>query len=191
MSNVGFQAKNHPQQSRRWGNNDTIDDRATSLVDFKPLNDEFGFTIDVAAASHNTKCDRYYDTNTNGLEQSWAGETVWCNPPYSDIAPWIRKAWTEHVDATIVMLLPASRTEQSWWQLYVEPFRDRAGSPLHTRFLQGRLRFLKPGQTAVEPGSRPPFGSVLLIWQRHTWQISTLPPGGLLDELTDDTKPPP
>lgn len=24
------------------------------------------------------------------------------------------------------MLLPANRTEQQWWQLMVEPFRDRA-----------------------------------------------------------------
>lgn len=61
----------------------------------------------------------------------------------------------------------------------IEPFRDRAGSPLTTRFMQGRLRFTKPGQTAVEKGSRPPFGCVVLVWRRHIWTPSTLPTDGL------------
>lgn len=63
------------------------------------------------------------------------------------------------------MLLPANRTEQQWWQLMVEPFRDRPGSPLSTRFLPGRMRFLRRGQTAVGPNERPPFGCLLLIWE--------------------------
>jgi hypothetical protein len=35
----------------------------------------------------------------------------------------------------IVMLLPANRTEQGWWQKHIEPFRDRAMSRLTTEFL--------------------------------------------------------
>jgi phage N-6-adenine-methyltransferase len=163
-------------RTRRWAAGDSIDDRATSAPYFAELDAEFQFTIDVAAAAHNTKCDRYFDKATNGLAQPWAGETVWCNPPYSDIGPWVRKAWTEHVDATIVMLLPASRTEQSWWQIYVEPFRDRAGSPLTIRFLPGRMHFLRPGQSPLEKGNRPPFGCVLLIWQRLAWDVGTFHP---------------
>jgi phage N-6-adenine-methyltransferase len=169
MALTGFQAQNHPQQtSRRWPDDvDGVDDRATHPLNFAEFDEEFGpFTVDVAAAAHNTKCERFYDRQANGLAQSWAGEVVWCNPPYSDIGPWIRKAWAEHVDAArIVMLLPANRTEQTWWQLMVEPFRDRAHSPLTVRFLPGRMRFLKPGQTAVGPNQRPPFGCVLLVWR--------------------------
>ena len=45
------------------------------------------FTVDVAAAPHNTKCERFYTAEQDGLAQSWAGETVWCNPPYSSILP--------------------------------------------------------------------------------------------------------
>lgn len=83
------------------------------------------------------------------------------------------------------MLLPANRTEQSWWQLMVEPFRDRADSPLSTEFLKGRIRFLKPGQTAVGPNQRPPFGCVLLIWQPGAHELVYDPNrvrGGLFDE---------
>lgn len=176
MSLVGRAARNHPQQTT----DPEVDDRATHPTLFDPLRDRFGFTVDVAAAAHNTKCPRYYDTATNGLAQSWAGESVWCNPPYSDIAPWVRKAWEEHAAArSIVMLLPANRTEQQWWQLYVEPYRDRAGSPLSVEFLPGRIRFMKPGQTAIGPNERPPFGCLLLIWQRAVWTPDALPSEGL------------
>lgn len=184
MALSGFKAKNHPQQVQVSGPDDDVDDRATPPTDFGPINDEFGFTVDVAAAAHNTKCDRFYTREQDGLAQSWAGETVWCNPPFSDLAPWIRKAWAEHRAATIVMLIPANRTEQKFWQFMVEPYRDRAGSPLTTRFLLDRMRFLKPGQTAVGPNERPPFGCVLLIWRQDSsdylaWIPGTIPAGGL------------
>lgn len=65
---------------------------------------------------------------------------------------------------TIVMLLPANRTEQPWWQDLVEPVRDRTGGHLWTEFLRGRRRFVLPGNEGIGMNERPPFGSVLLIW---------------------------
>jgi hypothetical protein len=97
----------------------------------------------------------------DGLAHSWAGERVWCNPPYSDIEPWVEKAHGSGAEL-VVMLLPANRTEQGWWQRQVEPHR-RAGS-LVVEFLSGRLRFIKHGHDRVEPNQRPPFGCCLLIW---------------------------
>lgn len=184
MALSGFSAKNHPQQSRRWGVDDEIDDRATHPLDFAAFVDRFGaFTVDVAAAAHNTKCERYYDVDANGLAQDWSDELVWCNPPFSDLAPWIRKAWESYTTTRgIVMLLPANCTEQQFWQLMVEPFRDRAGSPLTTEFLPGRMRFLKPGQTAIGPNQRPPFGCVLLVWRPPLVYRPDHVVGGLFDE---------
>lgn len=165
MSLVGFKAQNHSQQVGKRGPNPKVDDRGTPLTVFEPLAERFGgFTVDVAAATHNTKCKRFYTIDDNGLEQSWAGERVWCNPPYSNIGPWVAKA---HVEADradlIVMLLPANRTEQAWWQDLVEPHRDRDRS-FRTEFIRGRTRFHAPGATTTEPNERPPFGCVLLIW---------------------------
>lgn len=171
--------------ARRWQKGDVVDDRQTHPLNFAAFDERWGpFTVDVAASQANTKCARFYTSTDDGLAQSWADEIVWCNPPYSKIKPWIRKAWAEHVDAVrIVMLLPANRTQQGWWQSMVEPFRDRPGSPLEARFLPGRMHFLRPGQTAVQRGERPPFGCVLLIWDssegsRHVYDPDAVT-GGL------------
>jgi phage N-6-adenine-methyltransferase len=160
MSLVGFKAKNHPQQRT----DDDVDDRATTAEMFGPLDRRFGFTVDVAAAAHNTKCPRFYDLAANGLEQDWDNEVVWCNPPYSNLEPWLDKAWRSA--ATVVMLLPANRCEQPWWQTFVEPYRDR-GLGLTVEFLPGRPRFIKPGDSNVKANARPPFGCCLLIWEGH------------------------
>lgn len=163
MTLIRFRSQNHPQQQPK----DEVDDRGTTWEVFNPLHARFAFTVDVAAAAHNTKLPRYYTRQDNGLTQSWAGERVWCNPPYSDIGSWVAKAWTEWdagVDL-VVMLLPANRTEQAWWQDLIEPYRD-AGHGLWIEFLRGRIRFDRPGVPIPAKGDRPPFGSCLAIWDR-------------------------
>ncbi|CPR39075.1 DNA N-6-adenine-methyltransferase [Mycobacteroides abscessus] len=165
MSLVRFKAKNHRQQvEARGGVDSPIDDRATTPADFARFDTALGpFTVDVAAAAHNAKCARYFTFEINGLTQSWAGERVWCNPPYSRIGAWVEKAWREHERTDgIAMLLPANRTEQGWWQQMVEPYRDR--SVLSVLFLPGRMRFIAAGSTQVGPNERPPFGCCLLTW---------------------------
>jgi len=109
----------------------------------------------------------------DGLAQSWSRERVWCNPPYSNLEPWVEKAhhewrWmtlAERRKSVIVMLVPANRCEQGWWQRHVEPHRDR-GKDFRVTFLPGRPRFIKHGFDRVEPNQRPPFGCALLIWGR-------------------------
>lgn len=167
MSLVGFKAQNHPQQTRYAGSKRHVDDHALPQADFDRLNDRFRFSIDVAASDHNAKLPRYFTEQVDGLQQSWTGERVYCNPPYSNIAPWVHKAWSERKAGLVVLLLPANRTEQRWWQEWIEPFRDQALSPLTIEFLPGRQRFLKPGQEKIGPNERPPFGMVLAIWTRE------------------------
>lgn len=169
MSLVGFRGKNHPQQVGKKGANTKVDDRATRWEDFNPLHERFGFTIDVAASKENAKLPRYYTLEDDGLSQSWRGERVWCNPPYSDLGSWVRKAWVAMGDfcEVVVMIVPANRTEQTWWQEMVEPYRDggRSGSiRLMVEFLPGRMRFDVPGGYNDPRGNRPPFGCCLLIW---------------------------
>jgi phage N-6-adenine-methyltransferase len=169
MSLANFKATNHPQQTAKRGADDAVDDRGTDPEFIAQLEQRFGsFTLDVAAAEHNAKAPVYYTRDDDGLRLPWFG-IVWCNPPYSDCGAWVRKAWSEwnrndDGPRRIVMLLPANRVEQGWWQDQVEPFRDRPDLPLRVEFLRGRMRFIRPDWTPGPKGDRPPFGCALLIW---------------------------
>jgi phage N-6-adenine-methyltransferase len=130
------------------------------------------FDLDVAADDEAHVCERYYTARENGLTQPWSGR-VWCNPPYSDIGPWVRRAWGamfgRNAPEVVAMLLPANRSEQPWFQVEVEPYRDgRYDGPvrLTTHYLPGRQSFGRPGNPlGVNVGS-PEFGCVLLLWRR-------------------------
>lgn len=174
MSLVGFKANNHPQQISRRGPKEHVDGLSTSQEFFYGMEARFGsFSIDVAASEINAKVRKFYSKEDNGLNHSWALEKVWCNPPYSDIAPWVKKAWAETAGCPlIVMLLPANRTEQRWWQEEVGPWRD-GKSNLEVEFLPGRLRFIKHGSSSVMANERPPFGCCLLIWRWDMRQKKT------------------
>ena len=167
MSLVGFKAQNHGQQVAKRGALDVVDDRGTDPEFFAKMSERFGpFDLDAAASPANAKCERFYTLEDNALEQPWSGR-VWCNPPYSDLRAWTKKARLEYVFGQadlIVMLLPANRTEQLWWQENVEPFRDRADSDMRVEFLPGRMRFERPGAVIGPKGDRPPFGCCLVIW---------------------------
>ena len=166
MSLVGFKARNHPQQTAKRGANPFVDVRETTPEVFDALNERFRFTIDVAASKENAKLERFYTAEDDGLALDWSGERVWCNPPYSNIEPWVQRAqWFAQIDNgadLIVMLLPANRTEQGWWQRRIE--WDRRRGDVTVEFLPGRMRFIPPGEDSVKPNSRPPFGCCLVIW---------------------------
>lgn len=168
MSIVGFKAQNHPQQRAK----DEVDDRAITTADFGPLHERFRFTIDAAASDANAVLPRYWTSDDDALTRDWRGERIWCNPPYSNIRPWVEKAWREcglwstwrEGAELVVMLLPANRTEQGWWQELVEPALRGRRAAFHVEFLKGRMRFDRPNAVIGPKGDRPPFGCCLLIW---------------------------
>lgn len=128
--------------------------------------------LDVAACDESHLASKFFKKADDGLTKQWRGR-VWCNPPFSDIGPWVQKAWDSSLYCeAIAMLLPASRTEQRWWQDLVEPFRDgRNRRPnghvsLATHFLPGRTRFGHPGNPEGVGVGSPPFGCVLLVWMK-------------------------
>lgn len=164
MSLVGRPAKNHPLQVRANGARDAVDDRWTPLHLWIPWHERWQFTLDVAASHDNYLCGRYFTLEDDGLAQSWRGERVWCNPPYSDLPAWVAKASSEADGCpVIVMLLPANRTEQRWWQEHIEPYRDSGGT-LTTEFLPRRINFGSRDNLGAWSASSAPFGCVLVTW---------------------------
>lgn len=147
-----------------------------------------GWDLDVAADDESHLAERYYTIRDDGLSLPWfvlppqPNEvcSVWCNPPYSSLMPWVEKAWEESRIAmrvgrpfAIAMLLPGDRGEQPWWQRWVEPWRDGRGEnpacpgvQLKSHVLPGRQVFGHPGNREGVAKSSAPFPSVLLVWRR-------------------------
>lgn len=166
MSLAGFHARNHRQQVNKRGANPVVDWRKTPRDFFDHVHAIYDFTVDAAASADNALLGRFWSMQYSGLRHDWNGERVWCNPPYSAIDPWVMKAHGQE-RGLVVMLVPANRTEQKWWQRWVESHRDR-GAALSVRFLPGRLRFIAHGEDTIGPNERPPFGCALLVWDRRT-----------------------
>lgn len=86
---------------------------------FNYLNLEYGpFGIDVAACAKSAKCEQYYSIRNSGLDNPWVG-SVFCNPPYNKILPWVEKAIAEcdqeyEECKTAVLVLPMDMSSLSW-----------------------------------------------------------------------------
>jgi site-specific DNA-methyltransferase (adenine-specific) len=116
------------------------------------LDSIYHFTLDPAATKENALCEKFYDAVTNGLAYSWAGETVFVNPPYGrqHNKKWAQKIAEEGRHTTVVALI-ASRTGSKW-------FQDNIVHANKLYFLRGRLKF---GGCA---SSSAPFDSVVAVW---------------------------
>lgn len=99
---------------------------------FQPLNQEFGFTLDVCATKENSKCESFFSPEKDGLSRKWTG-VCWMNPPFGSQGKWVQKAYEESLNGiTVVCLLPA-RTNTNWWHDYC-----MTGE---IRFIRGRPKF--------------------------------------------------
>lgn len=128
------------------------DDWATPQFLFDDLNREFHFTLDPCASISNAKCPKFFTINDDGLTKSWAGENVFCNPPYGrTIGMWVKKAFIEsrNPSTKVVMLLPA-RTDTTWFHNYIYHIAE-------VRFIKGRLKFGLSKNSA-------PFPSMIIVF---------------------------
>lgn len=105
---------------------------------FDYVDNLFGFNVDLAADDENTKCEMWYDEGIDALSYRWHRGTKsigWCNPPYSNIAPWLEKAWEEaRAGFTTVLLVPTPNGE-AHYQNYV------FGKASEIIFIDGRIAF--------------------------------------------------
>lgn len=103
---------------------------------FTKLNNEFNFTLDVAASDTNKKVQKYFDENIDGLKQDWANEICWCNPPYGRSMPlWLNKAKAESTKGATTVLLILAKTNTKW-------FHEICMSANEVRFIKGRPKFV-------------------------------------------------
>ena len=128
------------------------DEYSTPIDFFEKLNAEFHFTLDPCCTEETAKCKRYFTKEDDGLNRDWQGETVFVNPPYSNISQWVEKAWKEgrKEGTTVVMLIP-SRTDTKYFHNYIYHRSE-------IRFVKGRLKFGNSKNAA-------PFPSMVVIFR--------------------------
>lgn len=115
---------------------------------FDPLHAEFGFTLDGASEPGNGLLEK---ASTAEAPLPWDGERVFCNPPWSNIAPFVELAAT----ADLAVLLVPARTNVKWFHRALE-----LGAA--ARFFRNRPRF--ENGPAGRKGHNSPVDCLLLIF---------------------------
>ena len=127
-------------------------------------NNIYDFTHDVAASDTNHKSPLWFTEADNALEKDW-GVSNWCNPPYSNIMPWVEKAIEESTKGnTTVMLIPADTSVQ--W------FKKAFDNCECCEFISGRISFINAETGKPQSGNNK--GSVVFVFGSHNTQTVTL-----------------
>ncbi|EKN4258686.1 DNA methylase [Escherichia coli] len=125
----------------------------TPFLLFKNLHREFSFTLDGAATKHDTLLPRFTDDIHN---QSWDGERVFCNPPYSDIPSFLVKA----SEADLAVFLIPYRPQTIYWLKHI--FTNQLCHEI--RILHRAVKYLPPaGHNGLVV--RAPFPAAIVIFR--------------------------
>ena len=108
-----------------------------SLESYTSLN----IDLDVCCSPSTAKAKSFLslDIGLNGLNASWHSVN-WCNPPYSDIKPWVDHANNESATGKATLMLIPDKPEVAYTRLA----RQYADTVIHMPF---RLNFLRPDGT--------------------------------------------
>lgn len=94
--------------------------------------------------------------STREVFSHWSSQRIYCNPPYSDIDPFVALACTGQ-PLLAVLLLPV-RTDNDWFFRILSA--ERLGS-CTIRFFRKRIKFC----LNRKPADSPRFPSMLAIWR--------------------------
>ncbi len=148
------QAPSATQVTCQTGN----DERGTPTTFIRKLHNAIGdmFDLDPCSGAEPQPIARTrFTKEMNGLAQSWSGfETVYVNPPYSDLARWLKKIHREvsrdDDPPELVMCLLPGNTSTQWFQRH-------ATKAEYLCLIEGRLTFNGTDQSA-------PFASILVVY---------------------------
>ncbi|EPD9238018.1 DNA N-6-adenine-methyltransferase [Escherichia coli] len=132
------------------------DDWRTPYRLFHNLHREFNFSLDGAATEHDALLPRFTDDIHN---QSWVGERVFCNPPYSDTKTFLAKA----SEADLAVFLIPYRPHTTYWLTHIFT------NPLchEIRILHRAVKYLPPaGHNGLVV--RSPFASAIVIFKSES-----------------------
>lgn len=110
------------------------------------LHEEFGFTKDVAAKEEDAKTSNFIGKDDDALRVGWGhGEICWCNPPYRNVRPWLKKATLELANRNDTVFIVKAAVGSRW-------FHELVMLQAEWWFFSGRVYFEPPpGVTASSP----------------------------------------
>lgn len=135
MANYDFRNPTSPLHTNHWGTPPEL---------YQRLMDQHHF--DYEACKYNSVID--------DLTSEW-GERTFCNPPYSNVEPFVKKAREEQLKGKFVVMLLPVRTSTHYFHKYILP---------HARieYLEGRLKFTHLETNTIV--GRAPFASCLALF---------------------------
>ena len=127
------------------------------------------FDIDLAASTENRMCERFIDAETNSLSQAWHGyisgvpwRAGWLNPPFRNVAPWMKKCAEAKANGRRVFALVLASVGSGWYAEHVAPHAQ-------VYALSPRITFVGEAQPfnkdLILCDFRPGFGPSFTTWR--------------------------
>jgi hypothetical protein len=132
-----------------WYGHGRHQDWGTPLDLFASLNAEYAFDLDGAGEAGSAMLP---DASTVDAPIPWTGRRVFCNPPWSDIAPFVEMA----PKADLAVLLVPARTNVKW-------FHRALALGAEVRFFPNRPRFRN--EKSNGNGHDSPVDCLLLVFR--------------------------
>ena len=119
---------------------------------YAKLHKEFNFDFDPCPLN----------STTDGLKINW-GKRNFVNPPYSNVAGFLKKAYSElkRGRAELVVFLTFANTDTNWFHDYCYGDETPLDLICDLRFIKGRLQFLNENGLTINSAMRP---SILMIF---------------------------
>ena len=152
------------------------DSWSTPQFIFDFYNNIYNYGVDLCADHINHKCDFYITEEMNALDLSTTLSTltlcdsenmnIWCNPPYSDVTPWVELCieLSNRLGITVSMLIPAD-TSVKW-------FKKAWDNASRVDFINGRLAFINAASGKPVGGGKK--GSAVFTFGNGTPRTVTL-----------------
>ena len=143
---------------------------------FDFYNGIYNYGVDLCADDKNHKCDLYITEEMNALDMETTLSTlnlcgvndrnIWCNPPYSDVTPWVDLCieLSKRLGVSVSILIPAD-TSVKW-------FRKAWDNASIVDFINGRLSFINAATGKPVNGNNK--GSVVFTFGNGAGRSVTL-----------------
>jgi phage N-6-adenine-methyltransferase len=123
---------------------------ATPRSVLDPLKAEFNFNYDPCPIT-------WKEGDPDALVSDW-GTSTFCNPPYSKVAHFVKKASEEAQKGKVIVMLINACTDTKWFHEYIYLKHE-------IRFVKGRISFIDPkNPEKKQPSPRP---SMIVVFRQR------------------------